>query len=128
MKKIQKIILGVALLAGFLALPAVVPSGSANATHTPAHRIQSSVNQVDPQSGGGRSLQASITIVVNILLFVVGAVSVIIIVIGGLRYVLSSGDQNAITGAKNTILYAVIGLIVAILGYAIVNFVVTQFI
>lgn len=66
--------------------------------------------------------------VVNILLLLIGAVSVIMIVIGGFKYVTSNGDQNNITSAKNTILYAVIGLIVAIMASAIVNFVVTQFI
>lgn len=64
--------------------------------------------------------------IVNILLFLVGAVAVIMLIIGGLRYVTSNGDQNAVTGAKNTILYAIIGIVVAFLAYAAVNFVITQ--
>ena len=64
--------------------------------------------------------------IVNILLFITGAIAVIVIVIGGIKYVLSSGDSNQITSAKNTILYAVIGLVVAILAYAIVNFVIDK--
>lgn len=72
---------------------------------------------------GGRTLESSFRDVTNILLFVIGAVSVLVIIIGGIRYVLSNGDQSAVTGAKNTILYAVIGLVVAILAYAIVEFV-----
>jgi hypothetical protein len=64
--------------------------------------------------------------IVNILLFLVGAVAVIMLVIGGLRYVTSNGDQNAVTGAKNTIMYAIIGIVVAFLAYAAVNFVITQ--
>lgn len=64
--------------------------------------------------------------VVNILLFLVGAVAVIMLVIGGLRYVTSNGDQNAVTGAKNTIMYAIIGIIVAFLAYAAVGFVISQ--
>ena len=44
---------------------------------------------------------------------------------GGIRYVLSGGDSGAVSSAKKTILYAVVGLIVAILAYAIVNFVIT---
>lgn len=62
--------------------------------------------------------------VVNTLLTIVGAASVIMMIVGGIRYVVSNGDQNAVGAAKNTILYAVIGLIVALLAYAIVNFVV----
>ena len=65
--------------------------------------------------------------VTNVLLFVIGAVSVIMLIIGGIRYTISQGDQNAVTSAKNTILYAVIGLVVAILAYAAVNFVIGSF-
>ena len=65
--------------------------------------------------------------IVNVLLFIIGAVAVIMIVIGGLRYVLSGGDSNQVQSAKNTILYAVVGVIVALLAYAIINFVVGTF-
>ena len=64
-----------------------------------------------------------VTTVTNILLFVVGALSVIMLIVGGLRYVLSGGNSSAVTAAKNTILYALVGLIVAFLAYAAVNFV-----
>ncbi len=65
--------------------------------------------------------------VTNVLLFIIGAVSVIMLIIGGIRYTVSQGDQGAVTSAKNTILYAIIGLVVAILAYAAVNFVITSF-
>lgn len=61
--------------------------------------------------------------VTNILLFIVGAIAVIMLIIGGIRYVVSGGDQAAVTAAKNTILYAIVGIIVAILAYAAVDFV-----
>lgn len=64
----------------------------------------------------------------NVLLFIVGAIAVIMIVIGGLRYVISGGDSSQVQAAKNTILYALVGVIVAILAYAAVNFVVSSFI
>jgi len=67
------------------------------------------------------------TTVSNVMLFIVGAISVIMIVVGGLRYVISGGNSGNITGAKNTILYAVVGLVVAVLAYAIVNFVIASF-
>lgn len=66
--------------------------------------------------------------IVNVLLYVIGAVSVIMLIIGGIRYTISQGDSGAVTSAKNTILYAVIGIVVAILAYAIVNFVIGSFI
>ena len=64
--------------------------------------------------------------VVNIILFVLGVLAVIMIIFGGFRYVTSGGDSNKLTSAKNTILYSVIGLIVALFAYAIVNWVVKQ--
>ena len=74
------------------------------------------------------SLSSVLTTVTNILLFLMGAVSVIMIIIGGFRYVTSQGDQTQMQSAKNTILYAVIGVVVSIAAYAIVSFVVTQFV
>lgn len=66
--------------------------------------------------------------ITNVLLFIIGAVSVIMLVIGGIRYTVSAGDSSAVTAAKNTILYAIIGIIVAILAYAVVNFVIGAFV
>ena len=63
------------------------------------------------------------TTVVNILLFLIGAISVIMIIIGGIRYAVSGGNSSAVSAAKNTILYAIVGIIVAVLAFAIVNFV-----
>jgi multisubunit Na+/H+ antiporter MnhB subunit len=60
-------------------------------------------------------------------LFIIGAISVIMLIIGGIRYVVSGGDSGAVTSAKNTILYAIVGIVVAILAYALVNFVVSSF-
>ena len=63
------------------------------------------------------------TNITNTALAIVGIVSVIMLIWGGLRYVVSGGDSKKVTDAKNTILYAIIGLIIAVLAYAIVNFV-----
>ena len=65
--------------------------------------------------------------ITNVLLFIIGAIAVIMLIIGGIRYVTSGGDSAAVTSAKNTILYAVVGIVVAILAYAVVNFVITSF-
>ena len=52
----------------------------------------------------------------------------IMLIIGGFRYVVSQGDQQQVQSAKNTILYAVVGIVVAILAYAAVNFVIGSFV
>ena len=66
-----------------------------------------------------------ITSIVNILLFIIGAVAVIMVVIGGFKYVVSNGESAQVKSAKDTIFYAVIGLVVATLAYAIVNWVIS---
>lgn len=65
--------------------------------------------------------------ITNVLLYLIGAISVIMLIVGGLRYVVSGGDSTAVQNAKNTILYAVVGIIVAILAYAVVSFVIGSF-
>jgi hypothetical protein len=67
-----------------------------------------------------------ITEVVRTLLYAVGIISVVMLIYGGLRYVVSGGDNKKVTDAKNTIMYAIIGLIIALLSYAIVEFVMRQ--
>ncbi len=64
--------------------------------------------------------------ITNVILLIVGIISVIMLIYGGLRYILSGGDSKKVTDAKNTILYAIIGLIISLLAYAIVNFVLTS--
>ena len=119
-----------AFIAGIIALFATV--GLVAVPQAPAHAvvdIKKSVTGGFEAAGGSKkaSLTDSIKLVVNVLLFIAGTIAVIMIILGGIRYVLSNGDSSQITGAKNTVLYSVIGLVVALLAYAIVNFVVTQF-
>lgn len=66
-------------------------------------------------------------IVTNTLLFIIGAVAVIMLIYGGIRYTISGGESASVTAAKNTILYAVVGIIVALLGFALVNWVIEAF-
>lgn len=61
---------------------------------------------------------------INIMLWIIGVLSVVFLIWGGIRYVTSAGDSNKVTAAKNTIVYAIVGLIIAILSYAMVNFVI----
>ena len=74
--------------------------------------------------GGQGGIFRTIT---NVLLFLIGAISVIMLIVGGIRYVVSGGDSTAVQNAKNTILYAIVGVVVAILAFAVVNFVIESF-
>ena len=84
----------------------------------------------DPVNGckdnNGESFSAVVKKVINIFSVVVGAVSVIMIIIGGFRYIVSNGESGAVTGAKNAILYAIIGLIIVLFAQLIVRFVLTS--
>jgi hypothetical protein len=80
---------------------------------------------VDDQADENRIVgpEGIITKATQIFVFLTGAISVIVIIIGGLKYTLANGDSNAVQSAKNTILYAVIGLFVAIFAQTITVFV-----
>jgi hypothetical protein len=62
---------------------------------------------------------------INLMLFIVGILAIFMLIYGGIRYVISGGDSGRVKDAKNTILYAIIGLVVAILGYAVVQWVIS---
>ena len=63
--------------------------------------------------------------ITNTILYIVGIIAVIMLIIGGIRYVISGGDSKKVTDAKNTVLYAIISLIISFLAFAIVNFVIS---
>lgn len=74
----------------------------------------------------GDRVNSIVTNVINILSLVVGVAAVIMIMIGGMRYITSNGDSGQVGNAKNTILYAIVGLIVVALAQIIVRFVVNK--
>jgi hypothetical protein len=119
-------------IAALLAIGIVSPFAYTE-TSFAVNAIQASCDESESDSticeqGNGASVDSVVEIVVNVLLFIVGIISVIMIIIGGIRFVTAGGNAASVTAARNTILYAVIGLIVAALAYAIVQFVVDQFI
>lgn len=75
------------------------------------------------QASNGPSVQSVIQNVIDLLLFLVGIIAVIVIVVSGFRFVTSNGDPQQISKAKDSIIYAVIGIVVAVMAYAIVNFI-----
>jgi len=122
--KIKQLIMGLTLVASFSLFVFAVPTvGAASAVDEAC--------KVDPNATickSSTSVNDLVTTIVNILLFVIGAISVVMIIIGGIMYATSSGDSGQVTKAKNTLLYAVIGLVVAFAAFAIVNWVVARFI
>ncbi len=67
-----------------------------------------------------------VTKVLQVIVILTGAISVIMVVIGGMKYAFSGGDSSGVQSAKNTIMYALIGLVVAIFAQVIVSFVLSK--
>ena len=74
----------------------------------------------------GTDLKTSVTGILNAVIGVLSFVCVVVIIIGGVTYMTSSGDAGKVKKAKDTILYGVIGLAVCVLAFAIVNFVIAN--
>lgn len=78
------------------------------------------------QTSNKQKVNDVVKLVINTFSVVVGVASVIMIIVGGFKYVISSGDSNNINSAKNTILYAIIGLVIVALAQIIVKFVLAK--
>ena len=72
------------------------------------------------------TLMPTIKKIIDVIISVLGIAAVVVIVLGGVQYTTSAGDPARVKRAKDTILYGVIGLVVALLAWAIVNFVLTS--
>jgi hypothetical protein len=124
------------MLAGILAVPLMAISASlfvpANVSTVYACDTSNLTIVTGSNCSQGQNVPANLfgdggifVTIVNIFLFIIGAIAVIMLIYGGIRYTISGGDSKNVTAAKDTILYAVVGIIVAILAYAIVNFVIS---
>lgn len=82
--------------------------------------IQGQVTKVE---GGNVSLESTVKNVLSVVFSIVGIIAVIMIIIGGVNYMTSQGDTQKVQKAKNTIMYGIIGMVIALLSFAIVQFV-----
>ncbi|HEX8182912.1 MAG TPA: pilin [Candidatus Saccharimonadales bacterium] len=135
--KLKKLTLIVAAALA-LSVPALVSSTGYAADPVPAVDVQSGLNCgadfnlnattgcADPTTASGNGLTNLVRRIVNIFSVIVGVIAVIMIIIGGLKYITSGGESSNVSGAKNTIIYAIVGLIVVALAQFIVRFVLTN--
>lgn len=92
-------------------------------------QVSEGINTATTSEMKGKSIDGDnglIKTVVNVLLWTVGILSVIMIIFSGLRYITSAGDASKTKSAQSTLTYSVVGLIVAIMAYAIVNMVINR--
>ena len=121
MKKNLKIVIPILAIIFGLALFVGVPSVSAMTMQEGARMAKCDGCPEDLFGDTGAFKQ-----ITNTVLYIVGIIAVIMLIIGGIRYVVSGGDSKKVTDAKNTVLYAIIGLVICFFSYAIVNFVITS--
>ena len=127
MKKILFAIVALMMM-GFGTMAMVPERASAARAEDP---LCSTITDTDLRQAAGcgdtsTEIDSPIRTVINILLYVVGILAVVMIIVSGLKMTMSAGDAGAVQKAKNTLIYSVIGLIIVILAYAIVNFVITK--
>ena len=134
--KLRSIILTFAA-SSFVAVPAIALSSStafAATTNIIQNGVCSGTNfdlsgtgSTDCSSNANtNSFNSLLTKIINIFSAVVGVIAVIMIIVGGLRYITSGGDAGNVSTAKNTIIYALVGLVIVALAQLIVHFVLTQ--
>ncbi len=89
-----------------------------------ANNGSSSAPQDSAKAAG--NLNSSLANIINVLSIVVAIIAVIMIIVGGFRYVTSGGNQEAVSGAKRTIIYALVGLVIVALAQTLVKFVINR--
>lgn len=119
MKRFLKIVLPVLIIG---AMAVVLASGSVSALTLQEGAEAARCDGCPANLFGDTGVFRQVT---NTLLYIVGVIAVIMLIVGGVKYVISGGDSKKVTDAKNTVLYAIIGLVIAFLAYAIVNFVIS---
>lgn len=113
-------------LVGLLGLAPVTVSADAASDACDGIQLVDPTAKCDDAAGGQSAFSSLLRTVINVFSIVVGAVSVIMIIIGGFRYVISGGDSNSTKAAKDTILYSVIGLVIVLFAQVIVRFVISN--
>ena len=125
MKKFKLFIASLAF--AVFGVAAVVPAGVSYAIDPLEGACDNGASSEICDSRGEEDGMELIGVIVNLLLFVVGAISTVMIIVGGIMYATSTGDSGRITKAKNTIMYSIVGLVIAFLAYASINWVVKIF-
>jgi uncharacterized membrane protein YtjA (UPF0391 family) len=130
-KNIKNLIVGLVTAVSLVAVPIAAPA-LVSADQITDNLCQGATLSVSGSGGcsstsaGTDKINTIITTVINVFSLVVGVVSVIMIIVGGFRYITSGGDSGKVGGAKNTIIYALIGLVVVALAQFIVQFVLNK--
>ena len=89
--------------------------------------ISEQINTAGAETGAQTNASNAVSTALNVVFGIVGIIAVVMIILGGVNYTTSQGDPSKIQKAKNTITYGIIGLVVSLLAFAIINFVLKIF-
>lgn len=120
----RKVIVSIGLMFGILFAPMALSTtvGAVNVFKETCPSGSTSAICADKNNTGTSMIRN----VIDLLFYAIGVISVIVIIIGGIKFITADGDSSKIKSARETILYAVVGLIVALLAFAIVEFTVNN--
>lgn len=124
------------IIAGFIStllLTASVPAFAQSSYFAATSKGEScqALQDISPQGGGcqnpdGTSVNKLIKIAINLISLVAGIIAVIMLIVSGFKYITSQGDANQTASAKNSLIYAIVGLVVVALAQFIVQFVLAR--
>lgn len=127
MKKLSVFIAGLALIFGVfsVARPAFAVDAAPQDSVCGGIGLAGSSGTCEDEAGSP-TVQGTVRAGVLLFSYLIGVAAVIMVIMGAFKYVTSGGDTNKVTSAKNTIVYALIGLVVAVLAQILVRFVLTK--
>ena len=127
MKKIKYLILSLSVVFGLCLTVLPATAGALNPLDPVCSGAAKDTMLCKENNSPQNSFAHVVGIIVNTLLFIIAAVAVIMIIIAGVYYTTSGGDAALVKKAKDTLLYSVVGLVIAIMAYAIVNYILGAF-
>src|SRR3989344_5373731 len=128
LKKLIVPLLGLFFIVVPLAVPAIVSADIQDSLCGAAttQKVDVSADCQTATKGSEGRFQIILTDIINIFSIIVGIVAVVMIIFGGFKYITSAGNQENIKSARNTIIYALVGLIIVALAQVIVRFVLRE--
>lgn len=127
--KVKTLVMSAALIgAGALGVAAPV---SAATVYCPDGSIASNgdlsgCSNLSSNANNKNNLMSTLNVIINVIIGVIGFLAVVMVIYGGVQYTTSAGAADKVKSAKDTIMYGIVGLVIAILAFAIVNFVLSS--
>lgn len=125
LKKLTLLVAGIVVV-----LSVATPAGSFalfnGAKNEACQGLSMNGTTTDECANGSKTVDSVLAVIVNVFSAIVGIIAVIMIIVAGLKFITAGGDSSAVASARSTLLYAIIGLVVAVLAQVIAHFVIAK--